>query len=94
MYSSALYQILLLVLILAVIVLIFVLIRLYLILTDINNMSNKMREIVDTVYGTVQSVRSSIIEYETMIKAFIASVTTFKGIQELINKYKTNKEKE
>lgn len=92
MYSSALYQILLLVLIIAVIILIFVLVRMYMILTDLNDMSKKTRLIVENVYVTVNSIKSSVLEYEAMVKGFIVTITSITGIKDLINKFKNKKE--
>lgn len=88
MYSSALYQVLLLVLIIATIALIFVLVRMYLILTDLNDSSRKIKIIIDDVYSTVTSIKSSVLEYQTMIKGFILTITSISGIKELINKFK------
>lgn len=92
MYSSALYQVLLLVLIIASIALIFVLVRMYLILTDLNDSSRKIKIIVDDVCSTVTSIKSSVSEYQTIIKGFIITLTSISGIKELINKFQNKSE--
>lgn len=91
MYSEIFYQILLVVLIVAVIFLIFVLARLYLILSDINDASRKIKSIVEIVYSTVIDIKTSVTEYQALIKAFVVTITSVSGIRDIIDKLKGSK---